>query len=148
MPHLEYFLVSESISVDQISNRISLFHVFEERRSPNVPFYIAELVVTSAWDLDGDDIGQEIQTSVRITVPGRAEPVIVPQPFVAERSRHRINLAIIGLEVLEFGELLFEILLNGEHRASHRVSIIQMEPNQGLVVIRPSGPPAETPDRR
>lgn len=107
-----------------------------------MPFHIGELVVNAAWDLDGDDIGQEIQTAVRITVPGRAEPVIVPEPFVAERSRHRINLAIIGLEVLKFGELLFEILLNGEHRASHRVSIIQMEPNVGLMVIRPPEPPA------
>ena len=46
MPDLEYFIVSESISIYQLTNRVSLFHIFEEIRSPTAPFFIPELVAS------------------------------------------------------------------------------------------------------
>ena len=147
MPKLEYFLVSESISVDLITNRISFFHVIEELRSPHVPFHIAKLVATATWILSEEDIGHEIETSVRITVPGVAEPINFPQRFVAERRRHRINWGIVGLAVQGFGELVFDVLLNDQHQASHSVTITQMDPIVGLAGPRPPAPVVESQDR-
>ncbi len=135
MPQLEYFLISESISIDQISNRISIFHVLEEARSPVAPFHITELVATSAWNLEEDEIGREIQVSLRIIVPGAAEPINIQQDFMGERRRHRLNAAIIGLQVQGFGDLVFEILEAGVRRATHTVSVIQQDPGPALAAV-------------
>jgi len=139
MPHLEYFLVSESISVDILTNRISLFHVLEEVGFPRVPFHISEFSISSAWDLEEEELGHEVHTSVRITVPGIEDPVLIPQDFLAERHRHRVNLGVLGLEVRDFGAILFELLLDGVHVASHRVNVIQRDLNPRTEMLPPPG---------
>ena len=71
MPKLEYFLVSESVSVDQLTNRTSLFNILEEVRANKFPAVIPQVVVTSAWNREIGDEDIDYQVKVRISLPGR-----------------------------------------------------------------------------
>jgi hypothetical protein len=73
MPQLEYFLIAESISVDQSTNRVSLFNVLEEIQcaplpagTPAIPGRtgIPQLVAVSSWNLSPEDQGREFQVSL------------------------------------------------------------------------------------
>ncbi len=127
MPRLEYFLLADSLSVDQDTNNVSIFHVLEEVTIP-LPGHIPRLVAISSWNIEPEERQRkdEFQATLRIHQPWEEKAPKhkdLPTNFTAERRRHRICQYVTGVPVKEAGELEFEILLNGEHAASHFVTV-------------------------
>ncbi len=125
MPSLEYFLVAESVSVDRDSGSLSIFHVTEDLVFPELPAPIPRLVAVSSWRIAPDEIGKDFQATLKVHKPWHeANPQYEQFPinFTAERLRHRINHWIVNLHIKQPCDLRFEILLNGEHKASHIVT--------------------------
>jgi len=129
MPRLEYFVVAESISVDQSTNRISVFNVLEEA-TLTVPGTIHNLVAVSGWNLSEEDGGKDFQAMLRIKQAGdseEADTIEFPVNFKAERARHRVCFFVTGLPVRQPGDLGFELLLNGRQVATHTVAVHKHE---------------------
>lgn len=124
MARLELFLVAESVSVDQGTNKVSVFEVLE-----SVPFKegaqnaISRCVAFSLWRLEAGDDGQDFQVLLRIHRPGMEVPDELSTNFTARSPRHRVFTHVLGLPLEELGALRFEVLLNGKHAAEHVVSI-------------------------
>ena len=124
MPALEYFLVSESISVDQDTNSLSLFGILEGLSGP-LPISVDKLVATSCWNMSEGEQDKDFQVALRITLDGE----ILPESeelnvnFTTSRPRHRIFHFLRGLALPTAGSLVFEVLLNGEPKATHTVTI-------------------------
>ena len=123
MAHLEYFLVAESVIVDQATNVVSLVNVLEELTAPAFPIMVAKCAAVSAWNEDPGDVGRDLQVTLRIRSPGSESSIDFHSNFTMRTSRHRVLQRIAGLPVLAAGELQFEVLLNGEHKAFHTVSV-------------------------
>ena len=123
MCRLEYFLVAQSISVDQATNRISLFNVIEEiEKPPDKSVVLQEIYAVSAWNLDAKDFGEEFQVTMIVKPPtkGHQEQRI---NFIGKSPRHRILQAILGINFSEPGVWEFEVCLNGVHAAKHFVEV-------------------------
>ena len=128
MPTLEYFLICESISTDQETNRVSLFNVLEDLQvlasesppQPQLP--VSQFVAVSCWNREVGDEGQDFQAMLRIHPPSQ-ESKDFPMNFKMERPRHRLSLRFQGMPKLEPGQLRFELLLNGAHVAWHTVNV-------------------------
>lgn len=124
MARLELFLVAESVSVDQSSNKVSVFEVLE-----TVPFKkdgenaIAGCVAFSLWQMEAGDDGQDFQVLLRIHRPGMELPDESPTNFTAHSPRHRVFTRMLGLPLQQPGTLRFEVLLNGKHSADHVVTV-------------------------
>ena len=80
MPKLEYFLLCESISVDQETNRVSLFNVLEDLHLVKLPkegeskslFVLNQFVAVAVFNREPEDKNQEFEACV---VPrGSIEP--------------------------------------------------------------------------
>jgi len=127
MPSFEYFLVAESASIDQLSNRISLFHVLEEFKIPEFPFNIHKLVAVSSWNWEEGDDEVDFQSMVSVSVPGKEEPTIVTTNFQMDCERRRVLNYFFDLDLECPGELKFELLLNGESQAHHVVSVKEID---------------------
>ena len=123
MPKLEYFLVSESVSVDQLTNRTSLFNILEEVRANKFPAVIPQVVVTSAWNREIGDEDIDYQVKIRISLPGEEEPKDFSMNFKVESNRHRLFQGFEHLQIQQPGELKFEVFINDEYIASHTVSV-------------------------
>lgn len=123
MATLEYFLVCESVSVDQRTNRASLFNVLDEVRANRFPTFIPQAVVTSAWNFEDGDEDIDYQVRVHISPPGEEMQEPLHMNVKIESYRHRLFLEIANLRVQEPGELRFEVFMNDEFAASHTVSI-------------------------
>ncbi len=126
MPKLEYFLVCESVSTDQETNRVSLFNVLEDIHilpagQPGV--ILAQLVAVSCWNREPGDEEKDFQATLRIHSPGSSEPKEFPMNFRMDRPRYRLSLRIQGVPNLEPGQLRFELLLNQDHVAWHTVNV-------------------------
>lgn len=123
MPKLEYFLVSESVAVDQQTNRASLFNILDEIRENQFPIVIPQAVVTSAWNYEVGDEDIDYQVKVRMSLPGEENPKDIPVNVKIETNQHRLFLQVMNLRIKQPGELKFEVLINDKHTASHTVLI-------------------------
>ena len=125
MPKLEYFLVCESVSIDQETNRVSLFNIIEDiqpatRGTSGV--IIVQLVAASCWIRAPGDEDKDFQAILRIHA-SEEEPKDFAMNFRMEKPRQRLSLRIQGAPQSKPGNLRFELLLNGQHAAEHTVVV-------------------------
>ena len=125
MPKLEYFVVSEAVSVDQQTNNVSVFSI-SEKLTVTIPASAPHLVATSSWNIAQDERNRDFQATLRVTLDGESVSQELDNfkiNFTSERDRHRIFHHINGLKLKKAGELIFELLLDGEHVAYHTVTV-------------------------
>ncbi len=131
MPSLEYFIVSEGVSVDQNTNNVSVFAILEEI-SGSLPLRGSRLVATSSWNMSPDEQDRDFQVALRITLPsGKVMPESndLKVNFTTTRRRHRVFQHVSGLAVEKPGDLVFEVLLDGEPKATHTITIHAHDPD-------------------
>lgn len=126
MPKLEYFVVAESVSVDQATNTMSVFHILEEIRAPLFPAVIPKLSAVAHWNAAPDELDQDFQVSVRISFPdGKLLPFT--QNFRMARRRQRTIANFAGLPISQPGTLTIEVSLNGQHFADHTIEVFKID---------------------
>lgn len=123
MARLEYFVVAESVSVDQTTNLTSVFNISEMVVAEKFPV-VLKCAAVSLWHIALEDDGKDWQVTLKVTPPGEETKSFTTNFSVrSEKLRHRVIQRIEFLPVKEAGNLLFEILLNGEHAADHIVTV-------------------------
>lgn len=130
MPKLEYFLLCESVSVDQDTNRISLFNVLEDFQiaSPDTngktPLcFLGQFVAVALFNREPDDGEKDFEACLRFNMPDdkHSEHRIA---FRMDRNRQRLLLRFVGMPPVDKdGVLRFELLLDGTRCASHTVHL-------------------------
>jgi hypothetical protein len=125
MPKLEYFLVCESISIDQETNRVSVFNIVEEvapiKARPTGPI-VPQVVALACWNREPGDENKDFQATLRIHAP-EEKAKDFPVNFKMEKPRYRLSLRLQGVPALKPGQLRFEMLLNGKHAAEHTILV-------------------------
>src|SRR5438067_2048409 len=123
MASLEYFLVVESVSIDQATNRVSLFHVLEELGAKAFPAFVPQMVAVSSWNVPQEEWAQAIPVSLRVFAPGALEPThehsLTLEP--GDTARRRSLFGILGFLFDQPGDWRFELLLNGTPCAHHLI---------------------------
>jgi len=130
MPKLEYFLLCESVAVDQDTNRISLFNVLEdfqvapaEDPTKKPSYMLSQFVAVALFNRDAEDRDKEFEASLRIHLPGDQHREH-KMSFRMERNRQRVLMRFVGMPpVGQDGVLRFELLLDGTECASHTVHL-------------------------
>ena len=77
MPKLEYFLLCESISVDQETNRVSLFNVLEDLHLAKLPkngdskpaFILNQFVAVAVFNREPEDGDQDFEACLKYNLP-------------------------------------------------------------------------------
>lgn len=130
MAKLEYFLVAESVSVDQKTNRISFFNVVEQVNASKFPVTIPQIIAVAAWNAAEGDDEKDFQVTARMTRPG-GKPKDFAHNFRMTAERTRSDLIFQGIELSCAGKLVVEMLLNGQHAATHTIDVELVEGEQG-----------------
>jgi len=126
MARLEFFVVSESVSVDQQTNRLSLFNIIEQVASTKFPSVLPAAVAVSMWMAEAGDDVRDFQCTLRFTLPNGNRHEFASN-FKFRARRHRVIQRVEGFPLNEPGVLRFEVLLNGEYVASHEVDISRID---------------------
>lgn len=122
MARLEFFVVAESLSVDQLTNRVSIFNILERIQAPTFPLVLPQLMAVSLWEEDELDKEKQYQVAIRITL-GDTELEHIKQNLSFPRRRLRTIAQIQNLAIPGPGRLEIELFLNGEHKAWHYVDV-------------------------
>ncbi|HAY23282.1 MAG TPA: hypothetical protein DCY27_14190 [Desulfobacterales bacterium] len=131
MAHMEFFLVAEDLSVDQQTNRLSLFNIIEQLTGCNFPFPLPFAAAVSLWVAEDGDESQDFQCILHIILPD-GETYDFPTNFTFKTRRHRVIQRIQGIPITKSGLLRFEVHLNGKHQASHEIDILKIDPHEML----------------
>jgi len=124
MARLEFFVVAESVSIDQLTNKLSVFNVLEEVREEEFPTTLLGCVVVSLWNAEPGDEERDFQIQLEMVAPdGQTRPF--EQNLRIPRRRTRSILQLRGIPVPCAGELVFRISLNNEYKASHVVHVVR-----------------------
>lgn len=124
MADLEFFVLAESVSLDQLRNSLSIFHVVEEVKAAALPAAMPSLTAVSVWLLAREEKGADFQVTLVIRRPDGTESSRYPHNFTAAARRQRMVTTLQGLFFDVPGDWTFEVLLNGERAARHRVSVL------------------------
>ena len=122
MPPLEYFVVAESATVDQFTNRVSVFNVCDEIHASAFPIKIGRIVGICSWNAEEGDENKEFQIEVRVQLP-EGKPRIFNANFTMPARRQRSFLTFEGIQVSRSGVVEFKVLLNGSHQATHTIFV-------------------------
>jgi hypothetical protein len=131
MPKLEYFLLCESISVDQETNRVSLFHVLEdlhlakfpERAAGKPPFILNQFVAVALFNRLPEDQGKEFEACLTYELPDGSEKEHKLH-FQMESNRQRLIMRFVGMPPPNKDGLLhFVLRVNGEHQGTHTIQL-------------------------
>jgi hypothetical protein len=129
MAKLEYFLVAQGASVDQRTNNVTLFNVLDEMRVRTFPATYPELVAVSSWNAEAGDTERDFQVAVRVS--GAANDAIeFKRNLRIPGRRARVLLFFQGVPIKAPGQLLFELQLDGQYKASHLIDVAQAELEQ------------------
>jgi hypothetical protein len=126
MARLEFFVVSQGVSVDKFTNQLSLFNVLEQVVTPDFPFPLPFAVAVSLWMKEEGDESRDFQCMLRVNLPNGKEHEFTSN-FTFSARRHRVIQRFQGFPIDEPGVLRFQVLLNGEHRASHEIDISRID---------------------
>jgi len=131
MPELEYFLAAESHSVDRDTESISIFNVFTEiKAEQGLPFNIPHVRLISCWVSSEEEIARkgDNQASIVLRLPGEDPKGPFHFNFKADTRFQHLILGYHDLEIKSPGMVEFDLLLNGSHKAKHRICITVPEP--------------------
>lgn len=124
MAELEFFLACESLSVDQQTNKLSLFNILEEGRvdqEGDGGFF--RVALASLWRFDKDELGETFEIQVIVEQPNGEEIETPVMEFQPEQRTHRVFTRMSGLPLAGIGELEFNLFLNGDLQDTYRISV-------------------------
>ena len=129
MPSLEYFVVASSYSIDQYTDRVSIFEVMETFKPCMFPAFVSRMALVSVWNLEQEELDGDFQVLARIFPPGQDEPESYPMNFKGTTLRQRLLFNVGNLCLKQAGCLKIELLLNGETKAHHHIDVQAADPN-------------------
>ena len=142
MPRLEYFVVSESSAIDQVSGRVSLFHILEHLRPQRFPAFIPKCVATVTLVFEDDEIGRDYQVVFSLSRPGVEEIDEVSVNFTPGARSHRILQRSMGMPIKAQGCLRFGVkVVDTTIEAHHEIKVHGADPGQatdGTLVYSPN----------
>ena len=144
MPKLEYFLLCESISVDQETNRVSLFNVLEDLHLAKLPkdgdskpaFILNQFVAVAVFNREPEDVDQDFEACLMYNLPDGAHKEHKLK-FKMERNRQRIVMRFVGMPpVAKDGLLSFDLSVNGKHAGTHTIQLFSEPPTERDTTIK------------
>ena len=124
MPDLEYFIVCRSVTFDIDTDEISLSGILEDiYLEDDNGTVLPRAVAVSSWNLNDSDEGKDFSTVLRITLPDGTKPSDFPMNLERRSRRHRAMISITEIPLEKPGVITFEVLLNAQHGANHKVLV-------------------------
>ena len=127
-PELEYYLVAESHSVDQTSNRVSVFNVLEAVTSGKEFAGIPQMTAISVWNVPEECTDVDFLAEVRLLSPDGRDTATAKIGFTGRAKRQRLFHNMFGVKFDAEGRWRLELLLDGQHVANHSIDIMLNNP--------------------
>jgi hypothetical protein len=130
------------VSIDQLTNRVSIFNILEQIVVPSLPVLISEMVVFAV--IRKDDELSEVDYKCRLKISMSDAPIGELDGLIrfASGPTARMLFNFSGLPIESKGDIQFEIELPGQQVHEVRVPVVKLAPAVEAVPtedVRPVG---------
>jgi hypothetical protein len=122
MPSLEFFVISQSVSFDQRTDRLSIFEVIDSLSPSRFPAVIPRLIAISVWNLTPEDKGTDFQANLHVEGPGTPSGDF-RQNFTGDGDVQRMIHHLVNVPITQPGIITVAILLNNQPSATHQIRV-------------------------
>lgn len=145
VPRLLFLVPTESLAIDQASNRLSLFNVLEQVNLPAFPALLPQVCITILWQKERDERSEDVFVqTIEIRDPdGTAICPPRQAQFSMPKKRHRLVSIISNIQIYRAGQ--HEIRLFCHPRDVERPTdehLLATYPIEVSQVHPPAGPPS------
>ena len=132
MPKLILLACSQLISVDQLTNTLSLFSIIEQVNLSGFPSRMPQIFVTSLWQRDEQEKDLSYESSIQFVGPSGNIKGEWRAEWTFEKPRHRHILLATDIEFEAPGTHLFKIYIRkkGVLSFGEPVSLIEISAQQ------------------
>jgi hypothetical protein len=131
MPTVDYFLVCRSIQQDINTGEMSFVNVLEDITPDAFPIVIPRAIAVSLWTFEPGEAKEHFQAALVVKLVGRPDTTF-PMNFSQGINRCRAVQGVLDIPVPGPGEIRFEVLLNGQHRATHSIKVHPVGVQEGV----------------
>jgi hypothetical protein len=125
---LEYFLVADSIVIDQLTNRVSILQIVDDVTVAGLPCVLPGFSTIAGFADPDEPAGTMKRASLRVSGSAIPEPRELTTSFRSGGAHHRLvyRLELIALE--REGELELELLIDGVHLGRRTIDVRRSGP--------------------
>lgn len=125
MRKLEYFLVCESVSIDQAQKTESFQNVLKMLCVQKVPAYIYAVNAVGAWyDPDLKDDRSECHIRLEVHPPGDYQPFKFRRTLKSQSLFETSFFGVTNIPLNEAGDLVFKLFQNEELVETHTINVV------------------------
>ena len=127
MPRLEYFLVSESGSLDRNTGRVSVFNIIQEESPDQYPHVFPVMCMVACFIFSDEEVREKTDYQVQFvfSIPGQQEDRAFPVNFVPDSAIRHLFFQLASVPITQPGNITIRLTLNGEHQATHTIAAKQ-----------------------
>lgn len=111
MPKLLFLSCSHLVSIDKITNNLSVYHIIEQINIPNFPFVFPQLFITSLWQRSNEEENLEFEVKINFLNPDRISIKDWRADWKFTSLHHRHILNAINLTFDYPGTYAFKIFI-------------------------------------
>jgi len=122
---LEYFLVADSIVIDQITNRVSILQIVDNVTVASFPCILPGFSTVAGFAVPAESLGKLKRVSLRVSGGALPQSHELATSFTSNGTHHRLvhRLDHIALEC--GGDLDLDIMIDGVHLGRRTISVRQ-----------------------
>lgn len=123
----KFTILAKSVTIDSLSNQLSISNIIEELQTPKLPSLLPESYLVSLFERNEKKDKSIIPASVTVYLNDKK---LGGQNFnidFQQVSRNRTVMTLPLLELNEFGVLKFEMIVKGKVVGSYDVKILESQ---------------------
>jgi len=128
MPKLLFLSCSQLVSIDKITNNLSVYHIIEQLNIPSFPFIFPQIFITSLWQRSSGEENLEFELKISFLNPDRVSITEWHADWKFTSLHHRHILNAINLSFDYPGTYIFKIFIRkkGEKEWNEQAWEIQL----------------------
>lgn len=137
--NVQFSICAQSISIDQLTNRVSIFNVLEQIVVPAFPVIVPELVLFALIQREDEPVDLDFACSMRITANRNLVAQVNGAVRFAVGPTSRLVFNFAGLPVQAPGEIVFDLEIQGA--VAHSIAVPVLQVNVATAAAAPIAEP-------
>lgn len=121
---LDYFIVADSLVLDQFTQRVSIFHIVDEIIAPAFPVVLPSLATVACLEGEPSDSARPHRAILRLAGSAAAEPYDLASEFALLGARHRLVHRVENVVLSAPGIMEFSLFISGELLAQRGITVL------------------------
>jgi hypothetical protein len=132
---LAYLLVADTVVIDQLTNRVSIFQIVDDVMVTGFPCVVPGWSAIAGFAVLPMPAGAQQHAILRVSGSALAEPRELPTGFASGGPHHRLVYRLEHIALQGEGEIALDLRVNGMLLGTHTIHVRQTPATDGRLTL-------------